>query len=110
MRSTFFGILVALHVMLGGSALVYGVHLLGERAQDAANKRGEAARDRALTESQRAETDRLQSLLEGKRKLDPYVVELLARDRLRYLRPGELSPPPAPTTDRPGSNPLLGSH
>jgi hypothetical protein len=109
MRSTLFGILVALHVLLGGLGLVYGVHQLGEKAQDAANKRAEAAKDRALTEAQRAEADRLQALLDGKRKLDPYVVELLARDRLRYLRPGELSPPPAPASDRMGGNPLQRS-
>jgi cell division protein FtsB len=37
-----------------------------------------------------------QRLLAGLHESDPYVVELMARDRLGYARPGEIAPPPAP--------------
>ena len=32
---------------------------------------------------------------------DPYVIELLAREKLQYGRPGEISPPPVPAIDKP---------
>ncbi len=62
---------------------------------------------RRLADRERAETARLerentvhQDLLRGLKDNDPYVVELVARDRLDYARPGEVAPPPLPAIDK----------
>ncbi len=66
---------------------------------------------RRLADRERAETARLehenavhQDLLRGLKDNDPYVVELVARDRLGYARPGEVAPPPLPTIDKVGAS------
>lgn len=74
-------------------------------------RRREVDETRRLADRERAETARLdrentvhQDLLRGLKDNDPYVVELVARDRLGYARPGEVAPPPLPTIDKVGAS------
>ncbi|MBA3847554.1 MAG: hypothetical protein H0X45_13045 [Planctomycetes bacterium] len=64
---------------------------------------GAVAQVRDVADAEHRETARLvddhaakKQILTGLREHDPYVVELLARDRLGYTRPNEIAPPPAP--------------
>mgnify|MGYP000545470011 CR=1 FL=1 len=69
-----------------------------ERRDELAKVRTAAAAERQETERLQAEIERGRALKEGLRRDDPYVVELLARDRLQYAAPGEITPPPQPTS------------
>jgi cell division protein FtsB len=68
-------------------------------------QRGKVARLRARPQQAQARVDALEA---RKRQLqDPAYVEQLARERLHFVRPGEvpyilLTPPPAPAPSRPG--------
>ena len=66
-------------------------------------RRQAVAEVRRAAETEHAETLRVQQevrvqqdLLRGIKQGDPYVVEMLARDKLEYQRPGELTPPVLP--------------
>lgn len=71
-------------------------------------RESEVARVKQIAQQERQETIRLEAdihqqeaLLDGLRRKDPYVVELVARDRLKYSIPGEIAPPPLPAIDKP---------
>jgi cell division protein FtsB len=58
---------------------------------------------RSLAHTERTETARLQhdiaqqeAIIDGLRQKDPYVVEMVTRDKLRYTGNGEITPPPRP--------------
>jgi hypothetical protein len=66
-------------------------------------RRHAVAEVRRVADAEHAETQRVQQdvrvqqdLLRGIKQGDPYVVEMLARDKLEYQRPGELTPPALP--------------
>ena len=70
----------------------------------------EIERLRAVAEHEHAETRKLENeltqqkaVIDGLRAKDPYVVEMVARDKLHFSGPGEISPPPLPTIDKPGA-------
>ncbi len=86
--------LVALHLIVGIAILAAACIRLGNGAQRVSDIRHVAESEHATKEHMLAERDRLQGMLEGLRKHDPYVIEMIARDRLDYTRPGELTPPP----------------
>jgi cell division protein FtsB len=74
-------------------SMLYGQH--DERAQSVARIKATADQERAETERMRRDNEVLHGLLKGLRASDPYVVEMLARDKLRCTRPGEIAPPPS---------------
>ncbi len=90
---------IALHLLLAIAVLVFLVRQLGVRAQEVSDIRGLAVREHLDTLRMQHEMKLHQDLLTAMRVKDPYVVELLARDRLNYSRPNEFTPPPIARTD-----------
>lgn len=95
------GPLFVLHAVFATVLIIALVAHLHEREQ-------EVGRIKAIAEQEREETKRLvqdidqqQALLDGLNKKDPYVVELIARDKLQFAGVKEISPPPLPTIDKP---------
>lgn len=74
-----------------------------ERRAQVAETRRAAEADREVTERLARETQVQQDLLRGIKDGDPYVVEMLAREKLRYQRQGEIAPPPRPAVDSPSA-------
>lgn len=93
------GSLVVLHIVLAVVVVAALCRQLGLRAGAVSEVRAQAQADRAETQRMQREMDLQRNLLGALRAQDPYVVELLARERLGYARPGELAPPPAPVVD-----------
>jgi hypothetical protein len=91
---------IALHILLGLAVLVLLVRQLGIRAQEVSDIRGLANHEHTETVQMQRTMQLHQDLLSGMRNKDPYVVELLARQKLNYARPGEFTPPPLVKTDR----------
>ena len=91
---------VAIHLLLAIAILVLLVRQLGVRAQEVSDIRGLAKQEHSDTERMQREVDLHQELLTGVRAKDPYVIELLARDRLGYSRPGEFAPPALARSDK----------
>ncbi len=95
--------LVALHAVAG--TLVVGAllwHLHERQARlDQVRCRAEAERDEARRMERTIALN--EHLRAGLRQRDPYVVELLARERLGWQRTGEYSPPPVPPAQRTAS-------
>ena len=87
-------LLIAIHLLFALAVLVLLVRQLGVRAQEVSDIRGLATREHDETVRMNDEMRLHQELLTGMRSKDPYVVELLARQRLGYARPGEFAPPP----------------
>jgi hypothetical protein len=85
-------------------ALVALVHLAVQHRRTAVAERSrEAALEQAETARTRDAMERDRALRDGLRANDPFAVELIARDRLGWSRPGEQRPPPAPgAVDNPG--------
>ena len=86
-------VLVIVHVLVALVVLAFTFRSMGARTQEVASVRQLAETEHQQTARIQAETQRHQQLLAGLRNRDPYVVELLARDRLHFSRPGELTPP-----------------
>lgn len=91
---------IAIHLLIGLAVLVLLVRQLGVRAQEVSDIRGLATQEHLDTERMQHEVKLHQELLTGVRAKDPYVVELLARERYGYSRQGEFSPPPLPRSDK----------
>jgi hypothetical protein len=87
------GFLLGVHILVGGA--VAGTVWRHEvvRAGDLARVQAAADRDHADAERLRTETQAVRALRDGMRTRDPYAVELLARDRLGAVRPGEIAAP-----------------
>jgi len=88
---------LVLRLVHGGLA----VALVGWLAMHLVDGRSELAKVREVADSERADNAGIQvdiqkgqALREGLKRDDPYVVEYLARDRLQYTGPNELTPPP----------------
>ena len=96
--------MVAAAIIVGcGLAVVASLcRQLGARSGEVGVIRAQAQADRSETLRMQQELDLQRNLLVALRAGDPYVVELLARDRFGYTRPGELSPPPLPAIDSAG--------
>ncbi len=82
--------------------LLYGQY--DARSREVDETRRLAGRERAETARLERENTVHQDLLRGLKDNDPYVVELVARDRLNYARPGEVAPPPLPAIDKVGAS------
>lgn len=82
--------------------LVVAVAAIGLLHQQYRQRQIDVAQVQAAAQHERAETQRVenevavqQQILGGIREGDPFVVEMLARERLDLTRPGEITPPPA---------------
>ncbi len=87
--------LIAAHIVFGLAVVAVLVHNLGERAREVNDVRAIAHAETAAKTRIDNENAQLTELLKGRERNDPYVIELLARDRLNYTRPGEIPLPPA---------------
>jgi hypothetical protein len=84
--------------------LVHGglaVALVGWLAMHLVDGRSELAKVRGVADAERADNAAIQAdilkgeaLRDGLKRDDPYVIEYLARERLQYTGPNELTPPP----------------
>jgi hypothetical protein len=103
-------ILFAVHVLLGLLVLAALCSHLGRRAQEVNAVRISAQGEHDKTLLLQADISRMDELRKGLERQDPYVVELLARQRLGMGRPGEIMPPPAPmavaANDKPAASAL----
>ena len=92
--------LIAAHVVVGIAVVAGLCHKLGDRAQEVNQVRVAARAEHEVPLRLGRENARVTELLHGVERQDPYVIELLAREKLQYGRPGEITPPPAPV-DKP---------
>jgi cell division protein FtsB len=85
------------------AVLIIGVlcHQLKARQQDTEDFRRIANQEHDDTQRLQRENQVQQDLLKGIRQNDPYVVELLAREKLRFAGPGEIAPPQLPPAEKP---------
>lgn len=90
-------ILIGVHVIAGLLLVGMLCRSLGDRAQEVNQVRIEARHEHARTLALESEIARMDELRKGLERQDAYVVELLAREKLGMLGPGEMVPPPAPT-------------
>jgi len=95
------GPLLALHTIFASVVVVSLLAHLSERDHEVAQIRAQALQERNETERLNQEIQQHKALLEGLSRKDPYVVEMLVRDKLQFSRPGEISPPPLPAIDNP---------
>ena len=77
-----------------------------QRQQAVTDVRRTAESEHTDTEKVKQDVQVQQDLLHGIKQGDPYVVEMLARDKLDYQRPGELTPPSLPQEP---AKPITGS-
>lgn len=95
------GPLVVVHAVLGTVLVITLFIYLQEREVDVARVKQVAQQERQETQRLQHDIDQQKALISGLRQKDPYVVELIARDRLKYAGPGEIAPPPLPAIDKP---------
>ncbi len=89
-------ILIAVHLLLGLLVLAGLCSRLGRRAQEVNAVRISAQQEHERTLAVQADIGHMDELRKGLERQDPYVVELLARQRLGFARPGDITPPPTP--------------
>ncbi len=89
------GLAILLHVAIAIAAVGLLYRQYQQRQADVATVKKDADREHADTQRLEKDVQVQQHILGGIREGDPFVVEMLARDRLDLTRPGELTPPPA---------------
>lgn len=94
------GPLLVLHVVLATVAVLGLFAHLEEREREVGRIKDVARQEHEETVRMQQEIAQQQALLDGVGRRDPYVVELIARDRLQYVGPGEFTPPPLPAIDK----------
>jgi hypothetical protein len=87
------------HAVIAVGVVGYLASVLVERRREANELRNLADDRTAETRRIRDEITRDEALRDGLKHDDPYVVEYLARERLKWTTPGEFAPPPA-TVDK----------
>lgn len=95
------GPLFVVHAVLGTVLVISLSIYLQEREAEVARVKQVAQQERLETQRLQHDIDQQKALINGLRQKDPYVVELIARDRLKYAGPGEIAPPPLPAIDKP---------
>lgn len=94
-RPSFLAIVLALAHVVIAVTIVWGMqHQYAQRSEEVGSLRSTAQRESADTAKLQREVEVLEHLLDGVRQDDPYVIELLARDRLGYRNPEHLEVPP----------------
>lgn len=92
-------IMIHLGIAIAALGVLYGQY--SSRQDDVDRIRTEAHYERDQTQRMENQVSVQQEILGGIRDGDPFVVDLLARERLNLDRPGELSPPPLSIVDKP---------
>ncbi len=94
------GPLFVLHGVFA-TVVVLGLWMhLAQREIDVERMRATAQQEHTETQQLEAEIAQQEAVIQGLRAKDPYVVEMIARDKLRYVGAGEISPPPLPSIDK----------
>jgi hypothetical protein len=96
----FRGPLFAIHAIFATVLVIALLFHLDERTREVAHLKSVSTLEHDETQRATQDVDRQRALLQGLAAKDAYVIELLARERLQYSQPGEMSPPPAPTIDK----------
>ncbi|TVR12883.1 MAG: hypothetical protein EA401_08110 [Planctomycetota bacterium] len=87
-------ILALAHVVIAAT-VIWGIQQqYAQRSQQVGELRHTAQAEATDAAQLQREVEVLEHLLDGMRKEDPYVIELLARDRLGYRNPERLEVPP----------------
>jgi cell division protein FtsB len=95
------GPLVVVHAVFA-TLVVIGLSIaLQEREKEVAHVKQIAQQEREETQRLQADIAQQEALIDGLRRKDPYVVELVARDRLNFAGKDEIAPPPLPAIDKP---------
>jgi hypothetical protein len=91
-------IVIAVHVIVGVALIAVLCRQLGQRAQEVNQIRIQARAERETTQRLQTDIAQMDEIRKGLEKSDPYVVELLAREKLQYTGVGrdEYHPTPAP--------------
>jgi hypothetical protein len=97
------GPLFVLHMVFATVVVIGLVMHLGEREREVSRIKEVARQEREETVRLENDIAQQEALLSGLRRKDPYVVELIARDKLDYSAAGEISPPPLPAIDKRGA-------
>lgn len=90
------GLLFALNLTVGTVVVTALVDGLLRREGEVDEMRAAARQERRATAELEREVGVQEALLEGLRNDDPYVIELLARDKLDFRGADEVLPPPLP--------------
>ncbi len=94
------GPLVVVHAVFATVVVIsLSIHLR-ERESEVTQIKQVAHQERQDTLKLQHDIAQQEALLDGLRRKDPYVVELIARERLKYTGPGEIAPPPLPAIDK----------
>jgi hypothetical protein len=93
-------LLIVVHIVAAIALLAILMRQLALRSHDVNEVRAQWTVDHAETMRMRHEMELQRTLLGGLRGKDPYVVELMARERHDYSRPGEFALPEAPVVDK----------
>lgn len=88
--------LLAIHVAIGVTAVVWMEGQHAQRASEVAAIRTLAEQDRAKTARIERDVETMEARRAGLRQNDRFVVELLARERLGWVRHDEIPVPKAP--------------
>ncbi len=99
-------ILIAVHSIIGIALIAVLCRQLGERAQEVNQVRLQARQERESTTRMHADIAQMDEIRKGLERSDPYVIELLAREKLQFTGAGreEYHPAPAPSVDRDGAD------
>lgn len=102
-------LLLPVHAAIGLAVIGLLWRQYQERQAAVVEMRRTAADEHAATERARHDNAVAQQLRQGLEQNDPYAVELMARERLQYARPGEIAPPPLPAIDKPTATAIPSS-
>jgi cell division protein FtsB len=95
------GPLFVVHAVFATVVVISLLIHLQERQGEVSHVQQVASQEHQETLRMQADIAQQEALLDGLRKKDPYVVELIARDKLNYAGAGEIAPPPLPAIDKP---------
>jgi cell division protein FtsB len=89
------GPLLVVHAAVGTLLVLTLLFQLRDRERQLVQFREETNREVSETRRLQREIAELESRRDGMARKDPYVVELMVREKLQYTRPGEIAPPPS---------------
>lgn len=89
------GPLLVLHAAIGTLLVMTLLFQLRDREHRLVQFREDTTREVAEARRLQQEITELESRRDGMARKDPYVVELMVREKLQYTRPGEIVPPPS---------------
>ena len=90
-----------LHVVFATVVVISLFIYLQERQNEVSHIQQIAHQEHVETLRLQADLVQQEELIKGLQRKDPYVVELIARDKFKYAGAGEIAPPPLPAIDKP---------